>query len=139
MNTTHPYRRTCLSERWLVLCVLLMFSVSLGAQSYRGSIRGTVRDASGAVVPGASITAKNLATGETRTAASGPDGGYVVAEVPAGQYEVSASSASLATVTSRVLVAVGADTTAEFDLAKARTAKEQVTVTAAAPVVDTTR
>jgi Carboxypeptidase regulatory-like domain/TonB-dependent Receptor Plug Domain len=136
MKTAQRYTRTYL---WLVICVILMFSVSLVAQSYRGSIRGTVRDASGAVVPGASISAKNLATGETRTAASGPDGGYVVAEVPAGQYEVSASSASLATVTSRVLVAVGADTTADFDLAKVRTAKEQLTVTAAAPVVDTTR
>ncbi|HET7747780.1 MAG TPA: carboxypeptidase regulatory-like domain-containing protein, partial [Terriglobales bacterium] len=136
MKAAQRYTRT---HFWLVICAVVMFSVSLFAQSFRGSIRGTVRDASGAVVPGASITAKNLATGETRTVASGPDGGYVVAEVPAGQYEVSASSASLATVSSRVVVAVGADTTADFDLARVRTAKEQVTVTAAAPVVDTTR
>jgi hypothetical protein len=136
MKTELCYPRTCF---WLVLCAVVMFSASLFAQSYRGSIRGTVRDASGAVVPGATIRAKNVATGETRTAASGPDGGYVIAEVPAGQYEVSASSASLATVTSRVLVAVGADTTADFDLAKVRTANEQVTVTAAVPIVETTR
>src|SRR5690349_22989750 len=111
MKTAQRCTRTYL---WLVICVILMFSVSLFAQSYRGSIRGTVRDASGAVVPGANITAKNIATGETRVATSGPDGGFVVAEVPSGQYEVSASSASLATVITAVVVAVGADTTADF-------------------------
>src|SRR5579872_757717 len=138
MNKHQRSTRTLIWHCFIIGAVLTL-GVSLFAQSYRGSIRGNVRDGSGAIIVGATVSAKNVATGETRTAASGPDGGYVIAEVPAGQYEVSASSASLATVTSRVLVAVGADTTADFDLAKVRTAKEQVTVTAAAPVVDTTR
>ena len=104
MNTAQRHTRIRPSLSLLVIC-LISLSVALLAQSYRGSIRGTVRDASGAVVPGANITAKNVATGETRAAVSGSDGGYVIAEVPSGQYEVSASSASLATVTSQVLVA----------------------------------
>lgn len=138
MNTRQRSTRT-LIWHWFIIGAALTLSVSLFAQSYRGSIRGSVRDGSGAIIVGATVSAKNVATGETRTAASGPDGGYVIAEVPAGQYEVTATSAGLVTVTARVLVAVGADTTADFDLARVQAAQEHVTVTAALPVVDTTR
>jgi len=122
MNKHQRSTRTLIWHCFIIGAVLTL-GVSLFAQSYRGSIRGNVRDGSGAIIVGATVTAKNVATGETRTAASGPDGGYVIAEVPAGQYEVTAASTGLVTVTARVLVAVGTDTTADFDLARVQAAQ----------------
>ena len=124
MNKHQRSTRTLIWHCFIIGAVLTL-GVSLFAQSYRGSIRGNVRDGSGAIIVGATVTAKNVATGETRTAASGPDGGYVIAEVPAGQYEVTAASTGLVTVTARVLVAVGTDTTADFDLARVQAAQRK--------------
>lgn len=52
----------------VLIALTLLFTSSLGAQSYRGSIRGQVPDPSGAVVPGASVAAKNTETGLSRSA-----------------------------------------------------------------------
>ena len=60
----------------------------LDAQSHRGAIRGRVEDASGAVVAGASVTATNERTSETRTASSGPAGAFAIAELAPGSWRV---------------------------------------------------
>jgi carboxypeptidase family protein/TonB-dependent receptor-like protein len=109
------------------------------AQSFRGSIRGKVVDPSGSVIAGAKVTAKNIATGLQREATSGADGGYVLAELPAGTYTVTAESAGLSPAAQNVQVNVGLDTTADFDLTKVQQRKEQLTVTAEEPVIETTR
>lgn len=116
----------------LVPCLLL-------AQSYRGSIRGRVVDPLGSVIAGAKVTAKNSGTGQVRETVTGEDGGYVLAELPAGQYVVVAESAGLSPVAQNVVVNVGLDTTANFDLTKVQQRVEQVTVSTAAPLVDDTR
>jgi hypothetical protein len=118
----------------LVLCLLI--PCILLAQSYRGSIRGRVVDPSGSVIAGAKVTAKSIATGQVREAVTGPDGAYVLAELPAGEYTVTASSAGLSPVAQNVLVAVGLDTTADFDLTKLEKHAEQLTVAAEAPLID---
>jgi hypothetical protein len=60
------------------LASLLVFATVLTpraiADELYGSIRGSVSDASGAMVPDAKITATNMATGITRTATTGKDG-----------------------------------------------------------------
>ena len=66
----------------------MLLTASAWAQSFRGSIRGTVTDPSGSVIAGAKITAKNINTGLQREATTGPDGAYVLAELPAGEYTV---------------------------------------------------
>src|SRR5579863_2864307 len=58
------------------------------AQQATAQITGTVKDATGAVVSGAKITLKNLATNAVRAVNSGKDGGYLFALVPIGTYEV---------------------------------------------------
>ncbi|MGA8619282.1 MAG: carboxypeptidase-like regulatory domain-containing protein [Candidatus Sulfotelmatobacter sp.] len=58
------------------------------ADNLYGSIRGTVVDPSGAVVPDATLTAKNLATGLSYTAKSGPDGTFSFLQMPIGDYSV---------------------------------------------------
>jgi hypothetical protein len=119
--------------------VLLITASFVSAQSYRGSIRGKVLDASGSAIAGAKISAKSAANGLMRDTSTGPDGGYVLVELPAGEYRVSAQAAGLSPVAQTVVVAVGLDTTANFDLTKVETRSEHLTVIATAPVVDETR
>ena len=98
-------------------------------RAYRGSIRGHVVDPSGSVMAGAKVTAKNNATGLTRETVTGSDGGYVLAELPAGRYVVMAQAPNLRPVAQNVIVNVGLDTTADFDLTQVERRQEQVTVT----------
>ncbi len=124
---------------YIVLAAFLLVSTFLAGQSFRGSIRGKVVDPSGSVIVGAKVSAKNGATGQQREGVTGDDGGYVLAELPAGEYTVTASSAGLSPVSQNVVVSVGLDTTADFDLTKFEKQQEQVVVTAEAPVIDETR
>ena len=58
------------------------------AQAQTASIAGTVTDASGGAVPGASVTAKNLGTATVRTGTSDAAGAYSIANVPVGRYDI---------------------------------------------------
>src|SRR6266849_476808 len=60
------------------------------AQNFSASLTGTVKDTSGAVLPGAAVTVKNLETGQTRTAQADSSGSFSVPSLPVGQYEVTA-------------------------------------------------
>jgi len=122
----------------IVLSIFLFTDAS--AQSFRGTIRGTVTDPSGGVLPNAKVSAKNIATGLEREATTGPDGGYVIAELPAGEYTVVAQAGQLLPTAQNVQVNVGVDTTANFDLTKVQKVTEQVIVIAEdIPVVETSR
>jgi Carboxypeptidase regulatory-like domain/TonB-dependent Receptor Plug Domain len=111
-------------------------SLSLRAQSYRGAIRGTVYDPSGAVIPNASITATEKATGLTRSVTSGEDGGYVIAELPAGVFDISAKVTGFKVFVATAIVEVGRDTTLDISLAIG--GADTITVGAAPPIVETT-
>ena len=78
--------------RLLTTClVALAFTAALGfSQSGNGEINGTVTDASGAAVGGATITIKNPATGFSRIMKSGDGGNYTAAAMPPGIYSVKA-------------------------------------------------
>jgi hypothetical protein len=123
----------------LLLITVATLSIGSFAQSFRGAIRGKVQDPNGNLIAGAKITAKSSATGLTRDTVTGSDGTYVIAELPAGIYGVSAQSAGLTPVSQNVLVNVGLDTTADFDLALIQKRQEQLTVTATAPLVEQNR
>ena len=123
----------------ILLTLVLLLPGLVLAQSFRGSIRGKVVDPSGSVIAGAKVTAKNGATGQVREAATGEDGAYVMVELPAGGYVVMAESKGLSPVAQNVIVNVGSDTTADFDLTVVQKRVEQLTVTEEAPVIDTTR
>ncbi len=70
-------------------CVLtICASLNLAAQQITGSIRGTVSDPSGAIVQAASITAKQVETGLTRTVLSDRQGAYLLVELPIGHYQL---------------------------------------------------
>ncbi len=129
-----------LHKALLRVFVLLALLVGIGApamaQSYRGSIHGSVHDTSGASVAGAKITLKSSETGLTRETVSGDDGVYAIQELPAGTYAVTAVSAGFAATTYNAIVEVSADTTLDFTLFPP-TVQQTTVVTAAAPLVET--
>jgi hypothetical protein len=121
------------------LSVLLVVGSFAAAQSFRGSIRGKVTDPSGSVIANAKVSARNTATGLAREATTSDDGGYVLAELPAGVYTVTAQATGLSPAAMNVRVNVGLDTTADFDLTQVEKRQEQLNVIADAPLIETTR
>src|SRR5437867_13342422 len=74
------------------------------------SVLGTVTDSAGAVVPGASVQAKNIATGRVQEVPADEQGRYTIADLPIGEYEAAASLAGFQTTGCRGLkLAVGGD------------------------------
>ncbi|MEZ5355615.1 MAG: TonB-dependent receptor [Bryobacteraceae bacterium] len=79
------------------LSVAALCALSLFAQSEQGRLNGIVMDSSGAVIPGASITAKNLKTGIARSAAANDSGQFVILNLAAAQYAVTVTAEGMAT------------------------------------------
>ncbi len=82
----------------VVICAFLIAitGTSSFAQSEQGRIAGQVADATGAVVPGATVTVKNVGTNEVRTATANEEGFYVVPSLKAAVYTVSATGQNFA-------------------------------------------
>lgn len=86
---------------------VFLLSAAIFGQSITGSIDGTVKDANGAVVPGASVTVTGVSTGFTQTLTTNSDGYYSIDRVPAGTYRVTVapiSGFSEATAETRVTI-----------------------------------
>jgi hypothetical protein len=81
----------------IILAFALLTAVSLSAQTFRGTILGTITDPSGAVVAGASVTVKNAGTGLERTTQTSADGSYALPELPIGTYTVTVTLAGFQT------------------------------------------
>ncbi len=93
----------------VILAILLgvQFSPMAWAQS-GGSIWGSVNDTSGAAIPGATVTIKNMETGVTRTVAADETGKFNALALPAGHYEVTATKTGFrANATTGVTLVVG--------------------------------
>jgi len=90
-----------LLRRGLCLLVLLTFGIVLtsGAQSTNGTIAGTIVDATGAAIPGATIVATNIQTGIGRTVTTNGAGGYRIESVQPGAYKVVVNAPSFAPTT----------------------------------------
>ena len=94
----------------IILVFVLLAVVSLSAQTFRGTILGTATDPSGAVLPGASVTVKNVGTGLVRTTETSADGSYSLPELPIGTYTVTVTLAGFQTfVTTGVNVDVSTE------------------------------
>jgi hypothetical protein len=81
----------------ILFVFLLLAAVSLSAQTFRGTILGTVTDPSGAVVSGAKVTVKNTGTGLERSTETSGDGSYSVPELPIGTYNVTVTQTGFQT------------------------------------------
>src|SRR5262245_8035574 len=71
-------------------CSIFFATLQLAAQGTAGSIFGTIKDESGAVIPGVSIKVTNTATGIARDAISGDSGRYEIPALASGKYDVQA-------------------------------------------------
>src|SRR5204863_4525675 len=70
------------------LSVLLVICLAVVAQTGTSNITGTIRDSNGAAVPGATVTAKNDATGITSTQTTTESGLFSFASLPVGNYTI---------------------------------------------------
>jgi hypothetical protein len=77
------------------------------AQEDLGSVSGTVTDSSGAVVPKASITVTNVATGAQRVSVTNAQGEYTVSQIPAADYTISVSAAGFASSHQNFTLTIG--------------------------------
>src|ERR671925_1935952 len=94
----------------MMLAFVVLAAATLAAQTFRGTILGTVTDPSGAVVSGAKVTAKNVATGLERTTQTSADGSYSIPELPIGTYTLTITQTGFQTsVTSNVVVDVATE------------------------------
>ncbi|HLN97914.1 MAG TPA: TonB-dependent receptor [Pyrinomonadaceae bacterium] len=119
------------------IALLLTVTLTSSAQTFRGSILGTVTDPNGAVVPGATVTARNTGTGIERSTTTDEFGSYTIAELPIGSYEVKVEKSGFQTATTTgVTVAVAADRRVDVPLTVA--GAETVVIVAAANQVETT-
>lgn len=123
--------------RSLLLVGLLLMAMTAFAQTDRGTITGAVADATGAVIPGATIEAKNLGSGQVYTAGSSETGNYTLSQLPAGIYEVAVTLPGFKRFV-RPTVNVGVAQTVRVDAAMEVGANtESITVEAAAPLLKT--
>jgi outer membrane receptor protein involved in Fe transport len=77
------------------------------AQAETGQITGTVLDSTGAAIPKATVTIRNIDSGAIRTAVASGEGSYTATNLQPGNYEVSVTSAGFTTFKQNVVVTVG--------------------------------
>jgi len=122
----------------LSLFFAFVFFGSLRAQTFRGSIQGTITDSTGAAIPGASVRVLSPGTGLNRTVTTNDLGGYVASELPLGTYSITVAKDGFRTTTlTNIPVSVGSATRADAKLATG-TVQETVEVSADVPLVETT-
>src|ERR1700722_15336630 len=78
-----------------LVLITLLASLNAAGQQITGSLRGTVSDPSGAIVPSATVTAKQIETGLTREAITDRQGEYVLVELPIGHYQLGVQAKGL--------------------------------------------
>jgi outer membrane receptor protein involved in Fe transport len=111
------FRFSKINRKLLYLLALLVLVPSLVfAQADTGTISGTVRDTTGAVVPDAMVTVRNTATGATRVVQTASDGVYTVPSLTPSLYDVTASKTGFADYKAQATVTVGSRVTLDIPL-----------------------
>ncbi|MBI3895965.1 MAG: TonB-dependent receptor [Acidobacteria bacterium] len=123
---------------WKVFLYMVCLAGVALAQVTTGTILGTASDSTGAVIPGARVTARNVQTGIARTVTTDAQGRYRAPELGLGMYEVTAEAAGFQTlVRSGIELTVGRQATVNFAMQVGAVA-EVITVTGEAPLLETT-
>src|SRR5215469_11765475 len=124
-------------KRFLIAVTLLLLLGSIPAFSQVvAGLSGTVADASGALIPGVEVTAKNVRTGITDTRVTNETGSFVFPSLQPGQYTLSAALSGFQTQTyNNVDLGEGQQVRLNFNLQVAAAAGQQVEVTIAADTV----
>jgi hypothetical protein len=124
---------------FLLAAVLLVTPVPAWAQSDTGVIDGRIYDQTKAALPGVTVTARNVGTGFSRSAVSGPTGTYRIEFLPPGTYEVTAEIQGFSSMVFKgAIVQVGSSSTVDFAM-QVGALTESVTVSGETSLVQTTR
>src|SRR5574340_1108016 len=122
-----------MSMRWLIGLVLLLACTPMWAQS---RITGTVKDSSGAVVPGVGVVVRNVETGQATTAQTSQSGVYSISFLNPGQYELSCEQAGFKKFV-RAGIVLETSTTSTVDVVlNVGQISDVINVTASAPLLE---
>jgi len=122
-----------------LLVALVFLAPPAMAQTTNGVIAGIISDAQGGVLPGVTVTARNVDTGATRNITTEADGRFRLAGLVPGRYELKAELQGFGAVTvPDVTVAVGSETTRNVTM-QVQGLQESVTVTGEAPVIEVSK
>ena len=114
----------------------LLLGALLGLAQTSGTINGTVRDESGALVAGAKVQVRSLTSGERRETASSERGVYTLPFLPPGQYAIEVSRAGFATTTVKVTLNLAEVVAVEVTL-KVSSSAERIEVSSITPLLQT--
>lgn len=121
----------------LALLCMLALPMIAGAQT-AGMVTGRVYDPSKATIPGATITALNVATGETRSSVTDQSGAYILPSLPIGTYDISAEAQGFSKqVNKGVTIGVASSLVIDFTLAVGEVS-QLIEVSSEAPILETT-
>jgi len=134
------FRNKGLQYLWIaVFSLLIVLAPSLMAQtSSTGAIKGTITDASNAVVPNATVLATNIGTGATRTSTTGSDGIFVLSLLPLGDYRLKIDAAGFQSQNIPSVTVNVTETTAINAVLQVGSQTTSVTVAETAEAVNTT-
>src|SRR5215510_6225085 len=123
---------------FLAVLAILLLAIAANAQTFRGSINGTVTDPSGAFVPNAQVKATETATNIDHNTVSTNDGQFAFQDIPVGSYKVTVTASGFRPyVADKIQVAAGSIYTLAVKLSVGE-ATSTVEVSAAALTIDTT-
>src|SRR5215813_5925220 len=122
-----------------IFLILAGLNVHIEAQTFRGTILGSVTDTSGAVIQDATVRARNVATGLERITSTDAEGNYIIAELPIGTYDVKIEKRGFSRTftVAGVVVTVASEKRVDAAL-KPAGSEESVEIRASAVQVETT-
>lgn len=139
--TSRRFRGVVIGTLLILALGLLFFSQlfcpALFAQGASASIQGTVTDASGAVVPGVTVSATNLETNLQRDATTSSTGFYVIPNLPPGKYRVQFSMAGFQAQTLENIELVIGQKLVSNAAMQVGEVNQQITISGEAPLVNT--
>ncbi|MBI4446713.1 MAG: TonB-dependent receptor [Acidobacteria bacterium] len=123
---------------YTIISMFLLMPPMLCAQTTSGTIFGSVRDASGLVTPGVSVTATHIGTATERAIITDDAGRFRLASLPLGEYQLKAELPGFkAEVRTGILVTIGSEIKVDFTLVVGEVS-EEMTISANPPAVETT-
>ncbi|MEO8198996.1 MAG: carboxypeptidase regulatory-like domain-containing protein [Gemmatimonadota bacterium] len=129
----HGFRRIAgLASAGLAM-LLFTTAGALHAQNSTGRVTGVVADSSGNPVDAGDIVALNLANGVSRTVSTRETGGYALAGMVPGDYDITARKIGMGAQTQRIKVGIGQNLIVNFSLRSQTVQLEEITVATAAP------
>src|SRR5258707_1129768 len=122
-----------------LLALIVAVGVSSSAYAQNAQITGSVKDSSGAIIPGATVTARNVDTGLTRVAVTDGSGEYRLPSLTPGRYSVATELSGFSTEARPDIILIIDQTGILMFVLRPAAVAESVSVTGASPIVDVTR